>query len=258
MVLATPVSYASTCCVRSAMRTDFSVGSASVSSMELVCSDCVPPSTAAMAWYATRTMLFSGCGATSETPAVWAWVRSRHDSGFFAPYTSRRRFAQMRRAARNLAISSKKSLCTSKKNDRRGAKSSTSRPALDAALHVLEAVAQRVRQLLYRRGARLPDVVAADGDGVVLRRVLRAPLEHVHDELQRRLRRVDPRVLRLVLLQDVVLDGAPQLVRRHALLLRRHDVEAEQDDGRPIDGHGDGDVAQRDAVEQRFHVGQRS
>jgi hypothetical protein len=50
MVLGTPVSKASTCCVRSAICTAFSVGSASVSSMELVCSDCVPPSTAAIAW----------------------------------------------------------------------------------------------------------------------------------------------------------------------------------------------------------------
>jgi hypothetical protein len=50
MVLATPVSYARTCCVRSAIRTLFSVGSASVSSMELVCRLCVPPSAAAMAW----------------------------------------------------------------------------------------------------------------------------------------------------------------------------------------------------------------
>ncbi len=71
--------------MRSAMRTAFSVGSASVSSIELVCSDCVPPSTAASAWYATRTMLFSGCCAVSVTPAVWAWVRSRHASSFLAP-----------------------------------------------------------------------------------------------------------------------------------------------------------------------------
>jgi hypothetical protein len=36
--------------VRSAIFTAFSVGSASVSSIELVCSDWVPPSTAASAW----------------------------------------------------------------------------------------------------------------------------------------------------------------------------------------------------------------
>ncbi len=37
-------------------------------------------------------------------------------------------FAHMRRAARNFATSSKKSLCTSKKNESRGAKSSTFMP----------------------------------------------------------------------------------------------------------------------------------
>jgi hypothetical protein len=37
--------------------------------------------------------------------------------------------AQMRRAARNFAISSKKSECELKKKDRRGAKLSTSMPA---------------------------------------------------------------------------------------------------------------------------------
>ena len=48
-VLATPVSAAMICCVRSAMRAASSVGSASASSRPLQCSDCVPPSTAASA-----------------------------------------------------------------------------------------------------------------------------------------------------------------------------------------------------------------
>jgi hypothetical protein len=41
---------------------------------------------------------------------------------------SRIQRAQMRRAARNLAISSKKSMWASKKNDRPGANASTSSP----------------------------------------------------------------------------------------------------------------------------------
>ena len=41
--------------------------------------------------------------------------------------------AYRRRAARNLAISSRKSLCALKKNESRGAKASTGRPALSAA-----------------------------------------------------------------------------------------------------------------------------
>ena len=39
----------------------------------------------------------------------------------------------MRRAARNLAISSRKSLCALKKNESRGANESTARPAAMAA-----------------------------------------------------------------------------------------------------------------------------
>ena len=65
-VLATPVSAAMICCVRSAIRADSSVGSASASSRPLQCSDCVPPSTAAIACSATRTMLLSGCCAVER------------------------------------------------------------------------------------------------------------------------------------------------------------------------------------------------
>ena len=94
-----------------------------------MCSDCVPPSTAASAWIVVRTTLFSGCCAISDTPAVCACVRSSHERGFLRLKRSRMMRAQMRRAARNFAISSKKSLCTSKKNDSRGANASTSSPA---------------------------------------------------------------------------------------------------------------------------------
>ena len=73
-------------------------------------------------------MLFIGCCAVSVTPAVCEWKRISHERGCFAPYRSFMWRAQMRRAARSLAISSKKSLWMSQKNERRGAKSSTSSP----------------------------------------------------------------------------------------------------------------------------------
>src|SRR6185437_15685420 len=68
-------SCAITCWVRSAMRAASSVGSASASSKEFVCRLCVPPSTAASASIAVRTMFTSGCCAVSETPAVCAVLR---------------------------------------------------------------------------------------------------------------------------------------------------------------------------------------
>ncbi len=85
IVLITPDSCARICCVRSAMRAFASVGNASVSSSALVCSDWVPPSTAASAWTVVRTTLLIGCWAVREQPAVWVWKRSIQERGFFAP-----------------------------------------------------------------------------------------------------------------------------------------------------------------------------
>ncbi len=124
----TPTSCASTCCVRSASVAAASVGSASASSKEFVCRLWQPPSTAASASTAVRTTLISGCCAVSDTPAVCAWKRIRSERSSRAPKRSRNSRAQMRRAARYLAISSKKSRCALKKNERRGAKRSTGRP----------------------------------------------------------------------------------------------------------------------------------
>ena len=64
-------------------------------------------------------------------------------------------------------------------------------PRVDAVLHVLDAVAQRERQLLQRRRARLPDVVAAHGDGVPARDALGTEGEDVGHQAHRRPRRVD-------------------------------------------------------------------
>ena len=85
MVLVIPVSWARICWVRSAIWAARSVGSASTSSMALVCRELVPPRTAAMASTAVRLTLFSTCCRVSETPAVWVWKRSIQDRGSLAP-----------------------------------------------------------------------------------------------------------------------------------------------------------------------------
>ena len=213
-VLATPDSCAMICCVRSAMRAASSVGSASASSRPLVCSDCVPPSTAASACMATRTMLLSGCCAVSVLPAVWVWKRSCSARGWVAPKRSRISRAHSRRAARNLATSSRKSLCALKKNDSRWPNALTSRPGVDRRLHVGDGVGEGEGHLLHGRRARLADVIAADRDRVPLRHLALAEREDVGDDAQRRRRRIDVGAARDVFLQDVVLHRARQLPRR--------------------------------------------
>ena len=88
----------------------------------------MPPNTADIASKAVRTILFSGCWAVSEHPAVWVWNLSFNELSFFAPYLSFSRFAQILRAALYLAISSKKSIWALKKKDNLWAKSSIFNP----------------------------------------------------------------------------------------------------------------------------------
>ena len=83
--LATPVSSMITCWVRTAISAARSLGRASTSSRALVCSELVPPRTAASASMAVRTTLLSGCCAVSDTPAVWVWKRSHWARGDVAP-----------------------------------------------------------------------------------------------------------------------------------------------------------------------------
>ena len=70
--MAMPVSKATTCWERRAMRAAFSVGRARASSKASVWRLWVPPKAAARAWMATLAMLTSGCWAVRDTPAVWA------------------------------------------------------------------------------------------------------------------------------------------------------------------------------------------
>ncbi len=116
----------------------------------------------------------------------------------------------MRRAARYLAISSKKSMCALKKNDRRGANASTSRPSALPELDVCEAVRDRERELLRGRRARFADVVAGDRDRVPFRQLGRAERNRVAHQTHRRPGREDEFLLRLIFLQDVVLQGAAE------------------------------------------------
>ena len=73
----------------------------------------------------------------------------------------------------------------------------------------------------------------------------------------RRLGREDVFLLRDVFLEDVVLGGAAQLVGAHALFFGGGDVHGPDDGRGRVDGHAGGDLVERDAVQQDFHVLER-
>ena len=216
-----PTRDAMICCVRSAMRAASSVGSASASSRPLVCSDCVPPSTAASACSATRTMLLSGCCAVSVLPAVCVWKRSCCARGLrgaeavaHQPRPQPPRGAELRHLLQEVVV---------RVEEEREALAERVdvEPRVDRRLHVGDRVGEGERHLLHRRRARLADVIAADRDRVPLRHLALAEREDVGDDAQRRLGRIDVGAARDVLLEDVVLDRARELPRRHPLALGR-------------------------------------
>ena len=129
---------------------------------------------------------------------------------------------------------------------------------LEAAVERRLGVGDRVREgeahLLDGRAALLADVVAGDRDRVPLRDSLGAVLEDVRGQAHRRLGREDEVAARDVLLQDVVLDRAAELLGIDALLLADEFVEEKEDRGGRVDRHRGRDLVERDLVEADPHV----
>src|SRR3989442_4984836 len=76
-----------------------------------------------------RTILLRGCCHVRDAPEFWACVLNKSDLGSLTLYLSLNTLAQIRRAARNFATSSKKSIPQLKKKERLRAKSSTLCPS---------------------------------------------------------------------------------------------------------------------------------
>ena len=121
-------------------------------------------------------------------------------------------------------------------------------------LHVCEAVGQGEGQLVGGRRAGLPDVVAGDRHRVPAGHLGGGEPNHVGDQAHRRAGREDVLLLGLVLLEDVVLEGACQATPLDATLFGHGHVHGQQDRRWSVDGHRRGDGPQVDAGEQVDHV----
>ena len=96
--------------------------------------------------------------------------------------------------------------------------------ALEARLNVFHAVAQRKRQFLNRRAARLADVIPRNRHAVPLRHELALKLDGVNHQLHAWLGRVNKLVLGMKLFKNVVLQRATQRVPVNAALLGHRQV----------------------------------
>ncbi len=99
-------------------------------------------------------------------------------------------------------------------------------------LDVFDAVVDGERQFLQRGRSGFANVVAADGDGVEARRKLRSEFEGVNHQAHRGRGRIDVFLLRDVFLEDVVLDGAGNLLPVGALLFGHDQIHGPEHAGR--------------------------
>ena len=161
----------------------------------------------------------------------------------------------MRRAARYLAISSKKSMCALKKNERRGAKSSTASPAASAASTYAKPVADRERELLRGGRAGLADVVAGDRDGVPARHLGRAEADHVAHQAHARARAGNTNSFwAWYSFRMSFCSVPPSRARVDPDLLRGGDVHRQEHGGGRVDRHRRGDRPEVDVAVEVLDV----
>ena len=209
----TPLSSARISCVLRAIRAEKSVGSAIASSKLLVCSDCVPPSTAASASTVVRTTLLYGSCSVSDTPLVWQCVRSSFDFSDLAPSSPMIRAHKRARRAQFRDLHEQVHADAEEEAQARRERVDVE-PALLRDAHIFHPVGERVGELLHRRRPGLVHVIAADRDRVELGHFARRVSDDVGDDPHRRFGRVDIGVADRELFQNVVLDRARQLRAR--------------------------------------------
>ena len=237
MVRQVPVSCWMNSCVLRAMRAEKSVGSAIASSSALVCSDCVWPCVAASASMQVRVTLLNTSCAVRLQPEVWQCVRSAQRLGVLRGELALDELRPEQARGAHLGDLHEE-VHADRPEERQPRRERVDVEAgRDAGAHVFDAVGQRVGELEVGRRAGFLHVIAGDRDGVELRHLLRRVGEDVGDDAHRGIGRIDVGVAHHELFEDVVLNGARQLGRRHALLLARDDEQRQDRQHRAVHGH---------------------
>ena len=115
---------------------------------------------------------------------------------------------------------------------------------------------QSIGQFLFRRRARLLQVVGTDIHRIEPGRRFEAPDDHVRDHAQGRPRRVDIGAARQVFLDQVILGRALNPGDIRALFFGQCRIERQHPGRCRIDGHGRVHLLDGNLVEQQSHVAQ--
>ena len=128
---------------------------------------------------------------------------------------------------------------------------------LHSGAQVLQTVRQRVSEFDIRGGSGFLHMVSAHTDAVELRHFLRAVAENVADDPHGTIGRINIGIADHEFFQDVVLNGAAQLLRFHSLLFGGHNVKRHDWEHGAVHGHRHRHLAKRNLVEQNLHIEDR-
>ena len=127
---------------------------------------------------------------------------------------------------------------------------------LHGRIHIGESVVECKREFLNGCRACLPDVVPADADRMPLGDLSGTVGDCIDDDRDVRFGREEPLLLRDIFFQNIVLNRAAESVERDAAFFCHGQIHGKEYRGRSVDRHRGGDLVERDAVEQPFHVGE--
>ena len=124
-------------------------------------------------------------------------------------------------------------------------------------LDIRKPVGQGECQFFGSGGSSLTNVITADADAVPPGHFCRCEGDGVANKSHALTWREDEFLLRLILLEDVVLQRAAEASTGRACLLRLSDEHGEDGGGRRVDGHAGGGRTEVDVGVQILHVGER-
>ena len=124
----------------------------------------------------------------------------------------------------------------------------------DGRLDIFLAIRQCKGHFQRLVGTGFLHVVTRNADRVELRHVLGRVLDDVTNDAHAWCRWVDVGVAHHELFQNVVLNGATELVLTHALLFGGNHITCQHGQDGAVHGHGDADCVERNLVKQNLHV----
>ena len=135
-----------------------------------------------------------------------------------------------------------------------GSKIINVKSGFNTGAQIFESIGKGISQLDIAGSAGLLHVVARYRNGVELRHVFGGIFKDISDDAHRGFWGIDVGVAHHKFFENIILDGACQLLFGYSLLLGCDDIKRHNGNYGSVHGHGDRHLIQRNLVKKYFHI----